>query len=117
MIEHHKIDPSIPTLFICECVLSYINADKVDDLISYIRKQFNLAFLFDYEMYNPSDRFGQMMVKNFNERGCPLVGINKYASFNSQHERYQNAGWQRTEVYTMKDVYNECIDKSERMKI
>jgi tRNA wybutosine-synthesizing protein 4 len=59
-------------------VLSYIDADKVDHMVSFIKDKFNLAFLFDYEMYNPSDRFGQMMVKNFQMRGCPLVGMYKY---------------------------------------
>lgn len=59
------VDPRKPTLFYCECVLSYINADKVDNLIETIGRSFDLCFVFDYEMYNPNDRFGQMMVKNF----------------------------------------------------
>lgn len=46
--------------------------------MAFINQNFNLAFVFDYEMYNPHDRFGQMMVKNFDVRGCPLVGIYKY---------------------------------------
>lgn len=33
--------------------------------MGYINKAFNLAFVFDYEMYNANDRFGQLMVKNF----------------------------------------------------
>lgn len=73
--------------------------------MGYINKHFNLAFLFDYEMYNPHDRFGQMMVKNFAARGCPLIGINKYPLLENQRERYDKAGFQRTEVYTMQQVY------------
>ena len=104
ILDDHKIDTSLPTLFYCECVLSYINADRVDDLIAKIHKTFNLAFIFDYEMYNPHDRFGQMMVKNFDMRGCPLVGIEKYPKFEDQHLRYTNNNYKRVEVYTMKDV-------------
>ena len=78
IMDEHKLDPTVPTFFYAECVLSYINSDKVDELIGFINKTFNLAFVFDYEMYNPNDRFGQMMVKNFDKRGCPLIGIYKY---------------------------------------
>jgi len=104
VIDEHKINPKLPTFFYAECVLSYINADQVDDLMGFINQNFNLAFVFDYEMYNPSDRFGQMMVKNFDQRGCPLVGIYKYQEIRHQHERYSKNGFKNTEVYTMKDV-------------
>ena len=96
IIEDHKIDTKLPTFFYAECVLSYINADKVDELMGYINKTFNLAFVFDYEMYNPNDRFGQMMVKNFDIRGIPLVGIYKYPEMNNQHERYTKNGFKKT---------------------
>lgn len=74
-MEKLKIDPTRPTFFYAECVLSYIDADKVDDLLKFIQKEFTFAYFFDYEMYDPNDRFGQMMVKNFSLMGCPLVGI------------------------------------------
>jgi O-methyltransferase involved in polyketide biosynthesis len=105
IIDAHKIDLSLPTLFYSECVLSYIDADRVDDFVAYIGKSFDLAFLFDYEMYNPNDRFGQLMVKNFDARGCPLIGIRKYPDLKDQHVRYSQAGFKRTEVFTMQQMY------------
>ena len=105
IIEEHKIDTSLPTFFYAECVLSYIDAERVDSLMGYINKAFNLAFVFDYEMYNANDRFGQLMVKNFELRGCPLVGIYKYPELSRQHERYSERGFKRTEVYTMREMY------------
>lgn len=117
IIDAHKIDLSLPTLFYSECVLSYIDADRVDDFVAYIGKSFDLAFLFDYEMYNPNDRFGQLMVKNFDARGCPLIGIRKYPDLKDQHVRYSQAGFKRTEVFTMQQIYYDCIDKAERAKI
>ncbi len=96
ILEEHKIDTSTPTFFYSECVLSYIDAERVDEFVDYINKKFNLAFLFDYEMYNPNDRFGQLMVKNFDLRGCPLIGIHKYPDLGSQHERYTKAGFKHT---------------------
>lgn len=85
-------------------MLSYIDADRVDEFMAYLHNKFNLAFVFDYEMYNPHDRFGQLMVKNFDLRGCPLIGIHKYPNLNNQHERYKNAGFKNTEVYTMQNM-------------
>jgi len=117
IIDEHKVDTTLPTLFYCECVLSYIDAEKVDALMSYINKVFNLAFMFDYEMYNPNDRFGQMMVKNFEMRGCPLLGIHKYPLLEDQTQRYIKSSFKRTEVFTMQQVYYECIDKADRLKI
>jgi hypothetical protein len=104
ILEDHKIDTSAPTFFYSECVLSYIEADRVDDFVSYINKKFNLAFIFDYEMYNPHDRFGQLMVKNFDLRGCPLIGIHKYPDLKDQHLRYEKAGFKTTEVFTMQQM-------------
>lgn len=37
VLEELKIDLSIPTLFYCECVLSYIEPDPVDELLAFIR--------------------------------------------------------------------------------
>ena len=47
-------------------------------------------------MYDPNDRFGQMMVKNFNSMGCPLVGIYKYPNLKDQVSRFENCGWKET---------------------
>ena len=39
-------------------------------------------------MYDPNDRFGQMMVKNFSRMGCPLAGIYKYPNLKDQNKRF-----------------------------
>jgi len=58
-------------------------------LLNFIKKEFSFAYLFDYEMYDPNDRFGQMMVKNFTSMGCPLVGIYKYPNLKDQFTRFE----------------------------
>lgn len=82
-------------------MLSYVDAEDVDKFVGYIAQTFNLAFFFDYEMYNPMDRFGELMVKNFQLRGCPLIGIGKYPKLEDQKIRYDTAGFKNTEVYNM----------------
>ena len=82
-----------PTLFFCECVISYIEAVKFDRVLELICKKFDICFFLDYEMFNPKDRFGEMMVKNFAARGCPLVGIDTYPMLEDQKKRFLHAGF------------------------
>jgi hypothetical protein len=55
-------------------------------------------------MYNPLDRFGELMVKNFQLRGCPLIGIGKYIKLEDQRIRYDTAGFKNTEVLNMLEM-------------
>lgn len=68
-------------------------------------------------MYDPNDRFGQMMVKNFNTMGCPLVGIYKYPNLKDQSIRFEHCGWKSTECLTMARIYYDVIEPEERKKI
>ena len=88
-----KIDPLKPTFFYCECVLSYIDPDAVDSMLKYIADTYLFSWIFDYEMFNPNDRFGKMMVQNFEIRGCPLIGISKYPSLEDQMKRFESVGY------------------------
>lgn len=101
-----KLSPDVPTFFYCECVLSYIDSDAVDRLLKYITNTYSLCWLFDYEMYNPNDRFGKMMVQNFEMRGCPLTGIYKYPNLEDQRTRFQITGFHENsiELDTMKNM-------------
>jgi len=56
---------SLPTFIFAECVLSYIESKYTDELLSSIASSFDICYVSSYEMYNPNDPFGKMMVKNF----------------------------------------------------
>lgn len=45
-------------------------------------------------MFNPLDRFGKMMIQNFDARGCHLVGILKYPLLEDQRHRFEKAGFE-----------------------
>lgn len=68
-------------------------------------------------MYDPTDRFGQMMVKNFNLMGCPLAGIYKYPHLKDQNTRFESCGFKATECLTMARIYYDCIPIEDRKKI
>jgi hypothetical protein len=57
-------------------------------------------------MFNPLDRFGKMMIQNFDARGCHLVGIVKYPLLEDQKTRFENAGF---------DVNNIELDTMSKM--
>ena len=43
------IDYSMPTIFIAECVLVYIEKNKTDELLKWITEHFSSAFFVNYE--------------------------------------------------------------------
>ena len=55
--------------------MAYITPTEIDALLKFLIEKFENFQFMDYEMFNGQDRFGKMMVKNFQERGCPLKVI------------------------------------------
>lgn len=43
-------------------MLAYIKGEFVDKLLKTIYDKFDFCIFMDYEMYNPNDPFGKMMV-------------------------------------------------------
>ena len=55
--------------FITECVLCYIDIDTSKALLKSVADTFPEAVFVNYEMINPADPFGQVMVRNLERRG------------------------------------------------
>lgn len=55
----------LPTLIFAECVLTYIDVESSSKFIGSLCKWFSDLSFLNYEMFNPNDQFGKMMVKNF----------------------------------------------------
>ncbi|CAD8080398.1 unnamed protein product [Paramecium primaurelia] len=111
-----SIDFTIPTLVYAECVLTYINSESTNRLLDGLTKWFpHLTFL-NYEMFNPNDQFGKMMVQNFEYRGCPLVGIDAFPSLQAHKDRL-NTWFNYVEIYDMKTLYQIATDSEERKRI
>ena len=62
----------------------------------------------NFEMINPDDQFGRMMVSNLEDRGCELLGIKDCPDINSQIKRMQN-------ILSHKE--GEEIDEKAKIKI
>lgn len=79
-------------------------------------KAFDCLALLDYDMVNPNDPFGKMMVYNFRQRGIPLVGMTFFDSLAKVRLEYENRGL-HVDIASMKDMYYKWIDQSERLRI
>lgn len=59
------MNPSLPTLILTECVLVYLKPDESLKILHFLKDFFtgDLALL-NYEMINPHDSFGKVMLEN-----------------------------------------------------
>ncbi|EER01021.1 leucine carboxyl methyltransferase, putative, partial [Perkinsus marinus ATCC 50983] len=62
-----------------------------------------------YEQCNPDDPFGRVMMENLKGRGCPLIGLGKYPTVQSQCERYESLGFPYCIVKDMLAVYDDTL--------
>ena len=70
-----KMDLSLPTLFLSECVLIYIVPEKVNPTLQLLQQSFPNSCIVVYEQIRPSDPFGQMMIRNLHVILNTLVHI------------------------------------------
>jgi tRNA wybutosine-synthesizing protein 4 len=54
----------VPTLFLSECVMIYMEPQHSQAIISWIRESLKTAFFCWYEQIRPNDPFGREMVAN-----------------------------------------------------
>jgi tRNA wybutosine-synthesizing protein 4 len=88
-----SIESDVPTLFLAEMVLAYMDPEYSDHLIAITRnaiKSPNLSIFIIYEPINPNDAFGKMMIKNLKNRGCDLKSIIQYPTCDSVKKRLES---------------------------
>lgn len=106
------IDKSLPTIFITECVLVYIDLDKTNILLKWISDNFQTALFLNYEQVNMHDKFGEVMIENLKQRDCSLPSVSACASLQSQKSRFIDTGWESADGMEMTHVY-KCLPKTD----
>lgn len=99
------LDPNVPTLFISEVVLVYMDPEDGDRLIEWVGRTFRAAEFVVFEQILPNDPFGKMMLKNISLRGCTLHSIEKYPTLAAQEKRYKDRGFSYVDSIDMNRVY------------
>lgn len=115
-LSQSEIDFSLPTLFISECVLVYVEPDAVTRLLSWITQRFKNAAFINYEMVNLNDTFGNIMLENLRARGCSLAGIEACKSLEAQQDRFKSCNWDGAKAWDMVKIY-QALPVSERHRI
>ncbi|GAW82689.1 leucine carboxyl methyltransferase [Plasmodium gonderi] len=114
----HGFDISLPTLFICECVLIYLEIDSSDNLIRTLAELMkSTSCILVYEQVNPSTAFGKVMINNFNQRGIELKSIFKYDNISKQLNRFKSLGWDHVYISDMNEIYDYHLNLDEKKKI
>lgn len=105
----------VPTLFVSECVLVYMQAMHGDGIISWASSSVPNApsAMLVYEQTNPGDPFGKVMVDNLMRRGCPLLSIFEYPSLAATRDRYLQRGFDRCALLDMNEVYSKYLDQAD----
>lgn len=113
--EH--LDLSLPTLFISECVLVYVDPAASAKVLSTISSSFPVSFVVSYEQINPHDAFGKQMVRNLQSRGCALLGLEAHPDLASQEARFRRNGFPFVKAIDMKQVYYDVLAKQDRARV
>ncbi|XP_065898221.1 leucine carboxyl methyltransferase 1-like isoform X1 [Dysidea avara] len=111
------VDKKLPTVFITECVLVYIEPKLSSQLIEWAGKHFSTSMFLNYEPFNANDTFGQVMKKNIKARGCSLLGIDACPDLESQQRRYLNNGWSASWAVDMDTVYQQLLPADEISRV
>lgn len=86
-LKQAEVDFSLPTLFLAECVLVYIESVHCSNLLKWLSSHFSSAYFVNYEQVNMNDRFGEVMLSNLRSRGCDLQGVDACQTLDTQVDR------------------------------
>ncbi len=111
------IDFALPTLFISECVLIYLEPESSDAIIKWAGDNFKTGGFLTYEQIRPHDSFGIIMIRNLQSRGCDLRSITLYPDVTSQEKRYTSRGWVGAKCVDMNEIYYKVIDQEDVRRI
>lgn len=102
------LDPNVPTLFLSECCLAYLEAKEAAAVIDWAARWGRPAcqktiplrafFAYDPSLTNSSSRddpFGAQMLVNLKHRGCPLLGAHAVPGAGAHVARLKKNGWPR----------------------
>ena len=118
-IKESNLDSNILTIVIAECFFCYLSSEEVNDLLSILNKNFNNSILLYYDLINPNDDFGKMMIKNLkNFRGIILPGYKDCPDEKSHIKRISDNGFiNKSNCIEMLKYFNEILSEEIKKKV
>uniref|UniRef100_A0A1B6GTW1 Leucine carboxyl methyltransferase 1 n=1 Tax=Cuerna arida TaxID=1464854 RepID=A0A1B6GTW1_9HEMI len=102
LLYKHGLDWNLPTLFLSECAITYLEEERSTRLIK-LASEFENATFVTYEQIHPDDGFGLVMVRHFAALQSPLMSVRLYPSLDHQKQRIGNTAqalqpWKHTMI-------------------
>ncbi|CAK1544335.1 unnamed protein product [Leptosia nina] len=110
------VNTDSPTLVLAECVLVYLRPDAADALLAHLASSFPRLLLLLYEQCNLDDKFGEVMVRNLNLRGCSLAGARQCGKPEAQAQRMLAAGFETARCWDMRAVWR-ALPEEDRARV
>lgn len=94
----------------------YIKPELSNLLIKWISDSFPICGFWLYEQIKPNDAFGTIMMKNLQERGCPLLSLQTFPDEASQKKRFETLGFEKVQAKDMNYIFNIILDPKEKQR-
>ncbi|XP_068527993.1 tRNA wybutosine-synthesizing protein 4 isoform X2 [Anas acuta] len=92
-LKEAGLDNEVPTLFIAEVVLTYLENSRSDALIQWAAEHFSQACFLLYEQMHPEDSFGRVMQQHFSQLNSALHSLSQYPDCEAQQRRFFEKEW------------------------
>ncbi|NXJ86824.1 TYW4 protein, partial [Trogon melanurus] len=116
-LEAAGLDKGIPTLFIAEVVLTYMEHGRSDAVIQWAAQRFPRACFLLYEQMHPQDPFGRVMQRHFSRLSSALRSLAPYPDGEAQRTRFLEKGWTECSVVDMNEFFTRCVPEEERRRV
>ncbi|NXL67287.1 TYW4 protein, partial [Chordeiles acutipennis] len=116
-LEEAGLDNEIPTLFIAEVVLTYMENNRSDALIQWAAERFSQACFLLYEQMHPEDPFGRVMQQHFSQLNSALHSLAQYPDCGAQQRRFLEKGWTECSVMDMNEFFTCCTPEDEQQRV
>jgi len=108
------LDTRQPTLFLSECVLTYVGVEDTAAVLRWCREAFTDAIFVTYEQIHPDDTFGRFMQAHFTKLGSTLKAIRQFPTEESHRARFRDLGWPAVTTCDMGQFFSQELTDGER---
>uniref|UniRef100_A0A668B046 tRNA wybutosine-synthesizing protein 4 n=1 Tax=Myripristis murdjan TaxID=586833 RepID=A0A668B046_9TELE len=111
------LDWDAPTLILSEVVLTYMETQWSDAVISWAAKLLPQSLFVMYEQIHPHDPFGRIMQDHFLKLNSTLHALRQYPDTAAQTQRFLDKGWDQCVCLDMNDFYLGLLPEEERCRV
>ncbi|XP_072253674.1 tRNA wybutosine-synthesizing protein 4 [Leuresthes tenuis] len=111
------LDWTAPTLILSEVVLTYMETQRSDAVISWAAKLLPQSLFVMYEQIHPHDPFGRIMQEHFLKLNSTLHALQLYPDTSAQRLRFLEKGWEQCVCLDMNDFYEGLVPEEERARV